>query len=214
MQSDNCHRGLLAVSISHFCAPRLPYRGSRPTGRFERATLFSILCGYFMWGGDAATPRYGREKVHNRRLISLALFMLVLATFGLGGCGQGPKGDPGQPGLQGPKGDPGVAGPPGPVGPAGPPGPQGQQGPPSPSIRVVRNNCLSGECTASCRGDEVLVSAYCGPSHAPGDVPRRAAGLVRYRSDLCQRATGRGLRAGAAMTSVIDQFGTECQGEM
>ena len=91
-----------------------------------------------MWGGDAATPRYGREKVHNRRLISLALFMLVLATFGLGGCGQGPKGDPGQPGLQGPQG---------------------------PSLRVVRNNCLSGECTASCRGDEVLVSAYCGPSH-------------------------------------------------
>ena len=118
-----------------------------------------------MWGGDAATPRYGREKVHNRRLISLALFMLVLATFGLGGCGQGPKGDPGQPGLQGPKGDPGVAGPPGPVGPAGPPGPQGPQGPQSPSLRVVRNNCLNGECTASCRGDEVLVSAYCGPSH-------------------------------------------------
>ncbi len=88
--------------------------------------------------------------------------MLVVATFGLSGCGQGPKGDPGQPGLQGPKGDPGVAGPPGPVGPAGP---QGQQGPPSPSLRVVRNNCLSGECTASCRGDEVLVSAYCGPSH-------------------------------------------------
>lgn len=117
-----------------------------------------------MWGAGVAAPRYGREKVHNRRLTSLALFMLVLATFGLGGCGQGPKGDPGQPGLQGPKGDPGVAGPPGPV---GPPGPQGQQGPPSPSIRVVRNNCLSGECTASCRGDEVLVSAYCGPSHNP-----------------------------------------------
>ena len=56
---------------------------------------------------------------------------------------------------------------PGPVGPAGPPGPQGPQGPQSPSLRVVRNNCLSGECTASCRGDEVLVSAYCGPSHNP-----------------------------------------------
>ena len=75
----------------------------RPSG-LERATLFCILCGYFMWGAGVAAPRYGREKVHNRRLISLALFMLVLATFGLGGCGQGPKGDPGQPGLQGPKG--------------------------------------------------------------------------------------------------------------
>ncbi|MGZ5842359.1 MAG: hypothetical protein ACXWJ8_10545 [Xanthobacteraceae bacterium] len=31
----------------------------------------------------------------------------------------------------------------------------------------MRNNGLSGQCTASCRGDEVLVSAYCGPSHNP-----------------------------------------------
>jgi hypothetical protein len=32
------------------------------------------------------------------------------------------------------------------------------------TLRVIRNNCLGGACTASCRGDEVLVSAYCGPS--------------------------------------------------
>ena len=53
-----------------------------------------------MWGADVAAPRGGMKKVHNRRLISLALFMLVLATFGLSGCGQGPKGDPGQPGRR------------------------------------------------------------------------------------------------------------------
>ena len=99
--------------------------------------------------------------------MSLVLFAFVLAAFGLGGCGQGPKGDPGLAGPPGPIGDQGVAGPPDPVGPAGPPGPQGQPGPPSPSIRVVRNSCLSGECAASCRGDEVLISAYCGPSHNP-----------------------------------------------
>jgi Collagen triple helix repeat (20 copies) len=95
----------------------------------------------------------------------LALLLLGLATFGLGGCGQGPKGDPGQAGPAGPRGDPGVAGPPGPVGPAGPPGPQGERGPPSPTVRVLRNDCLGGSCTLSCRGDEVLIGAYCGPSH-------------------------------------------------
>jgi hypothetical protein len=99
---------------------------------------------------------------------------LILAGFlmlGLAGCGKGPKGDPGQPGTAGPKGDPGAAGPPGPVGPPGPAGPQGEQGPPGPSVRVVRADCLSGSnsCTASCRGDEVLVSAYCGPARKPAN---------------------------------------------
>jgi hypothetical protein len=101
------------------------------------------------------------------RLISLAVLLMGLALFGLGGCGQGPKGDPGQPGPPGPKGDPGAAGPAGPVGAAGPPGPQGAEGPPSPSLRVLRNDCLGGSCTLACRGDEVLVSAYCGPTHKP-----------------------------------------------
>jgi hypothetical protein len=103
--------------------------------------------------------------MNRRQLIPLALLTCGLAAFGLGGCGQGPKGDAGQTGPQGPQGEPGLAGPPGPVGPPGPPGPQGEQGPPSPSLRVLRNNCLSGSCTLSCRGDEVLISAYCGPSH-------------------------------------------------
>ena len=95
------------------------------------------------------------------RLIFVGLFMVALA-----GCGQGQKGDPGVTGPPGPQGDPGVAGPPGPVGPAGPPGPQGEPGPPSPTLRVIRNNCLGGTCTAGCRGDELLVSAYCGPSRS------------------------------------------------
>ncbi len=85
--------------------------------------------------------------------------MLSLAS-----CGKPQKGDPGPPGPPGPKGDLGPPGPPGPVGPPGPPGPQGEQGPPSPTVRVVRKDCLVGGCSASCRGDEVLVSAYCGPA--------------------------------------------------
>jgi hypothetical protein len=103
--------------------------------------------------------------MERRRLNSLAVLVLGLALLGLGGCGQGPKGDPGQPGPQGAKGDTGAAGATGPIGPPGPAGPQGEQGPPSPSIRVLRNDCIGGSCTLSCRGDEVLISAYCGPAH-------------------------------------------------
>jgi Collagen triple helix repeat (20 copies) len=88
-------------------------------------------------------------------------------VLSLAACGKSQKGDAGPPGPPGPKGDPGAAGPPGPVGPPGPPGPQGEQGPPSPSIRVIRLDCLVGGCSASCRGNEVLVSAYCGPARNP-----------------------------------------------
>lgn len=95
------------------------------------------------------------------------LLLVGLLIVGLAGCGKGPKGDAGPVGPPGPKGDPGASGLPGPVGPPGPQGPRGEQGPPSPSIRVIRLNCLSGDCTASCRGDEVLVSAYCGPARNP-----------------------------------------------
>ncbi|HJY17510.1 MAG TPA: hypothetical protein VJ353_07730, partial [Xanthobacteraceae bacterium] len=77
--------------------------------------------------------------------------------------GKGPQGDQGPAGPQGPKGDAGPVGPAGPPGPPGPAGPQGQAGPPSPSIRVVKSDCVSG-CTVQCQDDEVLVTAYCGPT--------------------------------------------------
>ena len=97
------------------------------------------------------------------RLIVAAGLIALLA-----GCGQGPKGNSGPPGPQGPNGDTGAVGPTGPVGPPGPPGPQGEQGPPSPTVRVIRKDCLTGGgCSASCRGNETLVSAYCGPSRNP-----------------------------------------------
>ena len=61
--------------------------------------------------------------------------------------------------------EPGPIGPPGPTGQTGPAGPQGEQGPPSPTIRVVRASCLSGgECAVSCHGNEILATAYCGPT--------------------------------------------------
>lgn len=95
------------------------------------------------------------------------LLLVGALALGLANCGKSQKGDPGPQGPPGPKGDAGPAGPAGPVGPPGPPGLQGEQGPPSPTVRVIRLNCLVGGCSASCRGDEVLVSAYCGPARNP-----------------------------------------------
>ena len=99
-------------------------------------------------------------------LLALALLMAVA------GCDGETKGDTGPPGLTGQKGEPGQQGGTGPVGPPGPPGLQGEQGPPSPTVRVVRMNCLhNGMCAAGCRGDEILVIAYCGPSVANFILP-------------------------------------------
>jgi hypothetical protein len=33
-------------------------------------------------------------------------------------------------------------------------------------VRVVRSNCLSGNCTIQCNDTEVLVMAYCGPNRS------------------------------------------------
>jgi hypothetical protein len=86
----------------------------------------------------------------------------------LAGCGQGTKGDPGPAGPPGPKGDQGPPGETGPEGPPGPLGPRGEQGSPSPTIRVVRSSCLtSGDCPIECHQNEVLVTAYCGPTRNP-----------------------------------------------
>lgn len=94
---------------------------------------------------------------------ALAVTLLAGLSGALAGCGKGPQGDAGPAGPQGPKGDAGPAGPVGPVGPAGPAGPQGQAGPASPSIRVIKSDCGAG-CTVQCQDNEVLVTAYCGPT--------------------------------------------------
>jgi hypothetical protein len=96
------------------------------------------------------------------------VFFALAFTLALAGCGQGAKGDPGPAGPTGPKGDQGPPGQTGPEGPPGPTGPQGEQGPPSPTIRVVRSTCLTqGDCPIGCRENEVLVTAYCGPTRNP-----------------------------------------------
>lgn len=106
-------------------------------------------------------------------------FLLAVAlAVSLTGCGKGPNGDPGPAGPPGPQGSAGRPGPQGPAGPAGPVGPRGEQGPPSPSVRVVRSDCLNGDCTVRCRDDEVLVTAYCGPA-------RNAATFLGERAATC-----------------------------
>jgi Collagen triple helix repeat (20 copies) len=107
-------------------------------------------------------------------------FTVVLLTGiagGLAACGKGPQGDTGPAGPQGPKGDVGAVGPAGPAGSAGPAGPQGPAGPPSPSVRVVKSDCVSG-CTVQCQENEVLVTAYCGPT-------RNAAQMLGERGASC-----------------------------
>jgi hypothetical protein len=107
------------------------------------------------------------------------LFIAAALALALAGCGKGPQGDAGPPGPAGPKGDPGPTGPQGLAGPPGPQGPRGEQGPaPIQNVRVVHQNCLTGECTVTCHDDEVLVAAYCGPA-------RNAATFLGERAASC-----------------------------
>lgn len=103
-----------------------------------------------------------------RLLAALSLVVCVAA------CGQpqpGPKGDQGPPGPAGPKGDAGDNGAPGSQGPAGPQGPPG----PASQMRVIRQNCSTSTCTATCGEEEVLVSAYCGAGRlAPNYLTERS----------------------------------------
>jgi hypothetical protein len=45
-------------------------------------------------------------------------------------------------------------------------------------VRVVQSNCLEGTCTITCRDNEVLVTAYCGPN-------RSAAAFLAERTASC-----------------------------
>jgi Collagen triple helix repeat (20 copies) len=98
--------------------------------------------------------------------LTVTVAFLIGLSGALAGCGKGPQGDAGPAGPQGPKGDVGAAGPAGPPGPPGPVGPAGETGPPGPSVRVVKSDCVSG-CTVQCQDNEILVTAYCGPTRNP-----------------------------------------------
>ena len=103
-------------------------------------------------------------------------FAAVLAlSAGLAACSEAPQPGPrGAQGPQGPQGEQGVAGPPGRQGPQGPPGPPGR----SATVRIIRQACTEGACTAQCEQNEVLVTAYCGTS-------RRAAQFLTENDASC-----------------------------
>jgi hypothetical protein len=75
-----------------------------------------------------------------------------------------------------------LAGPPGERGPPGAAGPRGAAG--DPGIRVLRGDCVTGNCTLECADDEVLLNAFCNPGRTPAAFPTE-------QSALC-RPTGRG----------------------
>jgi hypothetical protein len=121
------------------------------------------------------------NDMRTKRIAVVIAFSLCLASCGQGS--QGPKGEAGVAGPPGEKGDAGPPGPPGPQGLKGDPGPAGPPGPPAAastgSLRVIRSSCeTAAACTAACNQDEVLVTAYCGPS-------RSAVTLVNERSVSC-----------------------------
>lgn len=110
-------------------------------------------------------------------MTKLRLFGAILVCVLIASCGKpepGPKGDQGPAGPPGPPGQPGASGPPGPTGPQGAQGPAG----PASSIRIVQRNCAGSTCIAECNANEVLVSAYCGPT-------RGAANFLTERSASC-----------------------------
>ena len=125
--------------------------------------------------------------------LAITVALLLAVSGSLAGCGKGPQGDQGPAGPQGPKGDVGPAGPAGPPGPAGPAGPQGQAGPPSPSIRVVKSDCVSG-CTVQCQDNEVLVTAYCGPTRNQAQFLGERGASCGPVGSASQYPAGRGLR--------------------
>jgi Collagen triple helix repeat (20 copies) len=114
-------------------------------------------------------------RIHAR---SVSLLAAILSCLLIAACGQqgppGPKGDAGPAGPAGPKGDTGATGA---VGPAGPQGVAGAPGPAA-AIRILRVNCIASTCVAECNSNEVLVSAYCGPT-------RNAANFLTERTASC-----------------------------
>jgi hypothetical protein len=90
----------------------------------------------------------------------------------------------------------GIRGEPGPRGERGPPGPRGPAG--DPGVRILRQECVGGNCTVECESDEVLLTAHCGIGRTPAVYPSQSSALCRSRGTAkveivaaCVRAANR-----------------------
>jgi hypothetical protein len=113
------------------------------------------------------------------------LAVVLTLCVPIASCGEGPRGPQGPAGPTGPAGPAGEAGAAGPTGLQGPAGPRGPAGPAS-EVRIVSANCVATTCIAECNTNEVLVTAYCGPSRNPATfLTERSAscGVVPSASD-------------------------------
>lgn len=72
-----------------------------------------------------------------------------------------------------------VRGEPGPRGERGPAGAAGPQG--DPGIRILRSDCVGGNCTVNCDDGEVLLTAHCGIGRTPAIYPTDRSALCRSR---------------------------------
>jgi hypothetical protein len=110
-------------------------------------------------------PRNGGSGVARAAGFAAVLIAVLLAA-----CDQ-------QQGTRGPKGDKGDPGPPGPRGEVGPPGRPGTIS----GLRVVRSPCNDAGCTAECRPDEFMLTAYCGAGRFPPVFPSERSAICRGR---------------------------------
>lgn len=109
------------------------------------------------------------------------LILFFIAAISIGGCFEGPKGDPGDPGPAGPPGPSGEQGKAGPAGLPGKDGKDGIQGPAGPGsplyVKTIGSNaCSSIGCTAECGAEETIAAATCLSSQGPTSLPTISAG--------------------------------------
>jgi hypothetical protein len=130
---------------------------------------------------------------HGRHLP--ALVVLCVAAISLGGCFEGPKGDPGPAGVAGPPGPPGPQGEPGKAGPPGLPGKDGMQGPPGPGSAIYAksldsNACGSVGCSSECGSDEIIAAATCLSKEGPTLQASIHGGSVAWTASCPAPANG------------------------
>jgi len=113
---------------------------------------------------DATSQGGWVHAVSSMKAVHVVGMLTIIAVAGAviiwGQSSKGPMGDQGPPGAKGPRGD------------AGPPSLAS-------GIRIVRSNCDETTCRAQCGENEMLLTAYYGPSRNPAIIPTERAATCR-----------------------------------